>query len=107
MISCVKYCVVFRYCDIFYRNAITHSLQLVADPAGPAFDLEAPMEVIIGTVPLQNVQHMYSNAPSNALSTFGGVMPGVGGTGGGATYQPPPYDPSAPPLPLTQEAREY
>ena len=34
--------------------------QLVADPTGPSFDLEAPCEVIIGTVPLQNTQHIYA-----------------------------------------------
>lgn len=49
--------------------------QLEVDPAGPAFDLEVPLEIIIGTIPLrQIVQQYYPQA-----------------------VQPPAPQPSAPP----------
>ena len=51
-------------------------LQLVCSPRGPAFELAASAPVVIGTVPLRSVQHLYSrNQTSNA-----------------SCVQPPSYD---------------
>lgn len=33
--------------------------QLEVDPAGPAFDLEVPLEIIIGTIPLRQIVQQY------------------------------------------------
>ncbi|XP_045216784.2 arrestin domain-containing protein 3-like isoform X3 [Mercenaria mercenaria] len=38
---------------------IRYILQLEVDPSGPAFDLEVPLEVIIGTIPLRQVVQRY------------------------------------------------
>ncbi|XP_052278841.1 arrestin domain-containing protein 3-like isoform X2 [Dreissena polymorpha] len=62
---------------------IKYVLQLEVDPAGPAFDLEVPLELIIGTIPLrQVVQQQYgvnlgpfsAVQPSN-LGPFSAVQP--------------------------------
>ncbi|XP_060600430.1 arrestin domain-containing protein 3-like isoform X2 [Ruditapes philippinarum] len=38
---------------------IRYILQLEVDPSGPAFDLEVPLEIIIGTIPLRQVVQRY------------------------------------------------
>ncbi len=38
----------------------------MVDPSGPATDLHVPLEIIIGTVPLQNFQHVFAQAAFNA-----------------------------------------
>ncbi len=47
------------------------------DPAGPALDLVVPLEIIIGTIPLQNIQHVFAQTGYNSET----------------------YAPSAPPMP--------
>lgn len=49
---------------------IQYILELVVDPSGPATDLEVPLPVIIGTIPLQNVFAAYAQG---AYSTAYGV----------------------------------
>ena len=44
--------------------------QLVADPAGPGFDLEVPIEVTIGTIPYNNIQASFG-MPANGLQREG------------------------------------
>ena len=44
------------------------SLQLNVDPSGPALDLEVPLEVVLGTIPLmQVVQNFPPMAPPPSL----------------------------------------
>ena len=38
-------------------------LQLNVDPSGPALDLEIPLEVVIGTIPLMSVVQQYPPSP--------------------------------------------
>ncbi|CAH1798042.1 unnamed protein product [Owenia fusiformis] len=47
---------------------IRYALHFVVDPSGPAFDLEVPLEVIIGTIPLQQ---MWSNFSTNTSYGMG------------------------------------
>ena len=35
-------------------------LQLVVDPSGPAFDLEIPLEILVGTIPMRNVPSFFA-----------------------------------------------
>lgn len=43
-------------------------VKLVIDPSGPAFDLNVPVEVIIGTIPLQSAVQQYQQTLSSAPS---------------------------------------
>ncbi|WAR01022.1 ARRD3-like protein [Mya arenaria] len=47
---------------------IRYILQLEVDPAGPGFDLEVPLEVIVGTIPLRQVVQQYYPMPQPTLS---------------------------------------
>ena len=58
---------------------------MVVDPAGPALDLEVPLEIVIGTIPLQNIYGVYHSGPAPQA-----VMPMPGA----------PYDPSIAPTAL-------
>ena len=69
-------------------------LQLEVDPAGPAFDLEVPLEIIIGTIPLRTYIPSYAQQyppPGEAFPPVGAPPP-PGGAEGGA------ISPSAPDL---------
>ena len=58
------------------------------DPSGPATDLDLPMEVIIGTVPLRNFfGYMSAEAAASAVQPYPPVV-------GPADY----YEPTAPPM---------
>ncbi|XP_056022792.1 arrestin domain-containing protein 3-like [Ostrea edulis] len=45
---------------------IRYILKLVIDPSGPAFDLSVPVEIIIGTIPLQSAVQQYQQTLSAA-----------------------------------------
>ena len=68
--------------------------QLEVDPSGPAFDLEVPLEIIIGTIPLRTFVPTYGQPafppPTGLLPPAGGPPPG--GAEGGVV------SPSAPDL---------
>lgn len=68
---------------------IRYILLLEVDPAGPAFDLEVPLEIIIGTIPLRTYVPTY--APQAYPQPVG--APPLGGAEGGTV------SPSAPDLP--------
>ncbi|XP_061172553.1 arrestin domain-containing protein 3-like [Saccostrea echinata] len=44
---------------------IRYIIKLVIDPSGPAFDLNVPIEIIIGTVPLQSAVQQYQHTLSS------------------------------------------
>eukprot|EP00916_Digyalum_oweni_P011297 GHVL01018824.1.p1 GENE.GHVL01018824.1~~GHVL01018824.1.p1 ORF type:complete len:423 (-),score=14.79 GHVL01018824.1:325-1593(-) len=81
---------------------IRYILQLNVDPSGPATDLEVPLEILIGTIPLRQVIERYPPRPAaihpHPQAEYGpppGTMyPPPGGAS--APYQP--MDPSAPPM---------
>ena len=53
-------------------------LQLEVDPSGPAFDLEVPLEVIIGTIPLRMFIPTFASQyppPAAPLHPIGGPPP--------------------------------
>ena len=74
-------------------------VQFVVDPAGPAFDLEVPLEVTIGTIPLRTYFNDYNAAAAqagyNTMSAWSSA-PAAGAPPIGLT----PVDPSAPPPPM-------
>lgn len=37
---------------------------MAVDPAGPALDLEVPLEIVLGTIPLQNVYSSFAAGPA-------------------------------------------
>jgi hypothetical protein len=45
-------------------------VQIIADPSGPGFDLEVPVEIIIGSIPLTSVaeQHGLSLSTQEPMS---------------------------------------
>ena len=110
---CVCVCVLVYFHSHSSRNTsmmypkVNHSsfplwichLQLNVDPSGPALDLEVPLEVIIGTIPLRQVVEQYPPRPAVYGTTpqagygFGTTHPPPEG----ATAPYPPLDPSAPP----------
>ncbi|BFZ02494.1 hypothetical protein BsWGS_05532 [Bradybaena similaris] len=49
---------------------IRYILQLNVDPSGPAFDLEVPLEIVIGTIPLISVVQQYPPMPSLPSAGF-------------------------------------
>ena len=71
------------------------------DPSGPALDLEVPLEIIIGTVPLRQVVEQYPpkpavfDAPPQAGYGYGMFH---GPPEGASAPYPPPMDASAPEL---------
>ena len=88
-------------------------VQLNVDPSGAHTDLEVPLEIIIGTIPLRQVVEQYPPrpAPTPAFAGFGppqaGYPPPAAAPypGPGTMYPPPagsapytPPDPSAPPM---------
>lgn len=69
---------------------IRYILQLNVDPAGPALDLEVPLEIIIGTIPLRQVVERYPpRAPAVMPPPQAGYPPPAGATA-------PPMEPSMP-----------
>lgn len=57
---------------------IRYLLQLEVDPAGPAFHLEVPLEIIIGTIPLRQVVNTYypqSQLPTTISSAVSSLPP--------------------------------
>ncbi|GFN74123.1 hypothetical protein PoB_000062900 [Plakobranchus ocellatus] len=67
---------------------IHYIVQLNVDPSGPALDLEIPLEVLIGTIPLTSVVQQFP------------PMPPVGFGGNSAWPTAPPVEPGmAPPTP--------
>ena len=77
-------------------------LQLIADPAGPALDLEAPCAVTIGTVPLYNMQHVYANTqPPPPLPP-----PDMAPAAGAATIEYAPFLSAPPAADFSNEARK-
>ncbi|KAL8602260.1 hypothetical protein ACOMHN_022773 [Nucella lapillus] len=79
---------------------VRYILQLNVDPSGPAVDLEVPLEIIIGTIPLRQVFEASPPRPP--------IMEGAPGYGGppGNVYAPPegasaPYLPAEPSAPIT------
>ncbi|XP_052278843.1 arrestin domain-containing protein 3-like isoform X1 [Dreissena polymorpha] len=62
---------------------INYVLQLEVEPAGPAFDLEVPLELIIGTIPLRQVVQQQYGAN---LVPFSAVQPSNWGPF--STFQP-------------------
>ncbi|BFZ02490.1 hypothetical protein BsWGS_05529 [Bradybaena similaris] len=42
---------------------VRYILQLNVDPSGPSFDLEVPLEILIGTIPLMSVVQQYPPMP--------------------------------------------
>jgi hypothetical protein len=45
---------------------MSYFLKLIVDPSGPAFDLNVPVELIIGTIPLQSAVQQYQQTLSAA-----------------------------------------
>lgn len=55
---------------------IRYVLQLDVDPAGPAFDLEVPLEIVIGTIPLrQSIQQQWSGGPGAPMPPLPTTVP--------------------------------
>ncbi|KAL5005445.1 hypothetical protein ScPMuIL_018901 [Solemya velum] len=76
---------------------IQYILELTVDPAGPALDLHVPLELILGTIPLQSVVQQYSRQQqlpitAEPLPTKYGIEPAPL-----AMPYAPPTMPSAPP----------
>ena len=68
---------------------------MVVDPSGPAFDLEVPLEIVIGTIPLRNIQATYSAAPPTLPAIMPMPTPDDGNIPSAAHYNPPqPYNPT-------------
>ncbi len=65
-----------------------HHFQMVVEPSGPAFDLAVPLQVVIGTIPLQQIFTPFTPPPSYDV---------------GMEMNPPPaaVAPSAPPAGAT------
>ena len=87
---------------MFYR-VVHFAFQLNVDPSGPALDLEVPLEIIIGTIPLRQVVEQFPPHPAAIQlppQEGFGVPPGTmypPPEGASAPY--PPLDPSAPSMP--------
>ncbi|XP_056022794.1 arrestin domain-containing protein 3-like [Ostrea edulis] len=54
---------------------IKYFVKLVIDPSGPAFDLEVPVEIIIGTIPLQSAVQQYQQMHSATAPSVPPAMP--------------------------------
>ena len=42
-------------------DEVISPFQATIDPSGPALDLDVPMDIVIGTIPLRNVMASYCN----------------------------------------------
>ena len=89
---------------IMYDRPVNLVFQLNVDPSGPALDLEVPLEIIIGTIPLLQVVEKF---PPHPASIQPPPQAGYGGPPGtmypppeGASAPYPPLDPSAPTAPF-------
>ena len=84
---------------VTYDRSLNFLFQLNVDPSGPALDLEVPLEIIIGTIPLRQVVEQFPPHPAAiqppAQAGYG-VPPG--------TMYPPPEGASAPYPPLDLSA---
>ena len=49
---------------------LCHFFQLRIDPAGPAFDLTIPIDIVIGTIPIKHSHHNYANVNISPPSSF-------------------------------------
>ncbi|XP_076472508.1 arrestin domain-containing protein 3-like [Babylonia areolata] len=86
---------------------IRYILQLNVDPSGPALDLEVPLEIIIGTIPLRQVVEMYpprapGPLPAPPQAGYGpppGIMYPPPEGAGAMPYPPPAMEPTAPVMP--------
>ena len=58
---------------IMYDRPVNLVFQLNVDPSGPALDLEVPLEIIIGTIPLRQVVEQFPphQPPSSRLHRQG------------------------------------
>ena len=66
------------------------------DPSGPSTDLEVPLDVTVGTIPLRSYFDAYSDAAAQA-----GYAPPAGPTPWGGPQPGPAFsDPRAPPMPM-------
>ena len=89
---------------IMYDRPINLVFQLNVDPSGPALDLEVPLEIIIGTIPLRQVVEQFPPHPASIQPpppAGYSVPPGTmypPPEGASAPY--PPSDPSAPTAPF-------
>ena len=73
--------------------------QLNVDPSGPALDLEVPLEIIIGTIPLRQVVEQFPPHPASIQPP-----PPAGYSAPPGTMYPPPEGASAPYPPLDPSA---
>ncbi|CAH1798043.1 unnamed protein product [Owenia fusiformis] len=79
---------------------IRYILNFVVDPSGPAFDLEVPLEVIIGTIPLQQMWSNFStNMNYNTAYGMGTEPTPMVAMPTAPPQGPPPTNPSAPGAP--------
>lgn len=69
-------------------------VKLNVDPSGPALDLEVPLEIIIGTIPLRQVVQQFPPRAPSPLQPLSGFHQPTSGQYAGASSQP--LDPSAP-----------
>ncbi|XP_074650003.1 arrestin domain-containing protein 3-like [Tubulanus polymorphus] len=70
---------------------VIYVLKLVVDPSGPSFDLEVPIEIVIGTIPLRDFFYPYTQAPAHM---------NIAQPGGFGMQQPVA---SAPPAPVSND----
>ncbi|KAK7473588.1 hypothetical protein BaRGS_00035191 [Batillaria attramentaria] len=76
---------------------VRYVLQLNVDPSGPAVDLEVPLEIIIGTIPLRRVVEQFPpRAPPAMSPPQAGYSMGPGYPMG--TMHPSPEGATAPPM---------
>ncbi|BFZ02492.1 hypothetical protein BsWGS_05531 [Bradybaena similaris] len=54
---------------------LRYILQLNVDPSGPSFDLEVPLDILIGTIPLSEVQQYPPMAPLPAAGVDNWINP--------------------------------
>ncbi|KAK3698149.1 hypothetical protein RRG08_021660 [Elysia crispata] len=71
---------------------IKYIVQLNVDPSGPALDLEIPLEVVIGTIPLMSVVQQYPPSPPVGFNE-GSMWPTAPPMQGGASAPPPNMPP--------------
>ncbi|KAK3098424.1 hypothetical protein FSP39_019320 [Pinctada imbricata] len=74
---------------------IRYYLELIIDPSGPAFKLHVPLEIIIGTIPLNAIVHQRAQQQQYGLPPPQGAP--HYGLSEGATAPPAPSAPEMPP----------
>ncbi|XP_025077865.1 uncharacterized protein LOC112554340 [Pomacea canaliculata] len=78
---------------------IRYILQLNVDPCGPSLDLEVPLEIIIGTIPLRQAVELCPPCAPQPFQPPVGFPVTVGGIGGVGATPSVPLQPEMPYLP--------